>query len=113
VHRHEWDSLRDAEEFFEGFATFTEARAGATMVPLGSVETEVMFALTGQLIYAANRGIATEVVIAPDQRVLDTVIGALVPATGSANGEAAESPEIEAQAGGDTGPDKADGESEN
>ena len=113
VHRYEWDSLRDAEEFFEGFSTFTEARAGATMIPLGSVETEVLFALTGQLIYAANRGIATEVVIAPDQRVLDTVIGALVPATGSTSGEAAESPKIEAQVSGDTGPDKADGESEN
>ena len=112
VHRYEWDSLRDADEFFEGFATFTEARVGATRVPLGSVDTEVLFTLPGQLIYAVNRGISTEVVVAPDQGVLDAVIMALVPATGSAYDEATESPEGEAQASGDTAPDTADGKSE-
>lgn len=112
VHRYEWDSLGDAGEFFEGFATFTEARVGATMVPLASVETEVLFALPGQLIYAVNRGIVTEIVIAPDQGVLDTVIGALVNAASPADSEEAESTESEAQASGDNGPDKADGESE-
>ncbi len=113
VHRYEWDSLRDAGEFFEGFATFTEARVGATVVPVASVETEALFALPGQLIYAVNRGIVTEVVIAPDQGVLDTVVGALVHAASPANGEAAESTRSEAQASGGNGPDEADGESGN
>ena len=112
VHRYEWDSLRDAEEFFEGFANFTEARVGATLIPLASVGVEVLFALPEQLIYAVNRGIVTDVMIAPDQGVLDTVIGALSPVTGSADDEAAESVEGEVQVSGDTGPDKADGEQE-
>ena len=110
VHRYQWDSPRDAEEFLEGFSDFTEARVGATLIPLDSVGTEVLFALPDQLIYAVNRGIVTDVMIAPDQGVLDTVIGALAPATGSADDEAGESPGGEAQASGETGPEEADGE---
>ena len=93
-----------------GFRTLPRRGSEATLIRLDSVGAEVLFALPGQLVYAVNRGIVTDVMIAPDQGVLDTVIGTLAPAAGSADDEAAESPGGEAQASGDTGPDRADGE---
>jgi hypothetical protein len=79
VHMLAWDSARDAAEFFGAFAGFTEARLQTGWELLDEAGRAARMTLPGQVIFAVNRGTTTDLIFAPDNSTLATVLGELDP----------------------------------
>ena len=72
-----WDSENDAQEFFDIFAEFTEARTGAQWETLEDGVTVSQMTLPEQVIFISSDMLKTELIFAPGPSILETVRAAL------------------------------------